>query len=151
MSGGRAKTEIGEKYFRSLAKIGFHYLIAASSQVTGAEPEFDNVRTFIRHGGDPQAFFREEQAAIIHRNSPLERPERPIHIVTVEWTPEWVAARMQFFFGPDYEPPTYLVRLASGVTKLPGHDALGHAYAYFEGGPEGKFAGDTSEIITKPK
>ncbi|NKB71490.1 MAG: hypothetical protein GKR89_30835 [Candidatus Latescibacteria bacterium] len=149
--GARAKTEVGENYFRSLTKIGLHYLIATSDQVTGAETEFDPVRAFIQHGGDPNVFFKEEQGVIIDRDSPLARPERPIHIVTVEWTPKWVASRMQSFFGPDYEPPIYLLRLAPGVSKLPGQGALGHAYVYFEDGPEGKFAGDVSEIITRRK
>jgi hypothetical protein len=76
--GGAAKTEIGEKYFRALAKIGFHYLLATNRSLVGLEPEFSAVRKFIRHGGSPDPFFKEEEAVIVQRESTLEAPDRPI-------------------------------------------------------------------------
>lgn len=149
--GAAARVQVTSKYFRALAKIGFHYLLAVSTELSGRETEFEDVRRFILHGGDMDAFFREEKGSIIERESEAQRPDRPIHIVLVEWNKHIVQARLQFFLGPDYDPRIYRITLARGVATLGPSGAHGHAYGYFKDGPRGKFAGDVSEIIARPK
>ena len=150
VSDAAARVQVTDKYFRTLAKIGFHYLLASSTKVSGGESEFSAVRQFIRHGGNRDDFFREDRGSIIQRESDAHRPDRPIHIVLVEWTEGSVQAKMQFFLGPDYDPPIYRIDLARGVAALGRSGAVGHAYAYFENGSQGKYVGDVSEILVQP-
>ena len=44
-----------DMYVRTLAKIGFHYLLAVRPEVSGMEEGFTSVKQFIRNGGDMDA------------------------------------------------------------------------------------------------
>ena len=49
--------EVTLAYFRALAKIGFHYVLAHIPTIFGNEPEFRALREFIWHGtGEPDQF-----------------------------------------------------------------------------------------------
>jgi len=97
------------------------------------------------------AFLREESGSIIERPTAAHRPERPIHIVLVEWCKGYVQSKLQFFLGPDYEPNIYRLGLGRGVDALNGTGSMGHAYAYFEGRRQGKYSGDVSEILVESR
>lgn len=147
-----ARVQVTTSYMRALAKIGSHYLLATKLEVSGEAPEFDHVKQFIRHGrGNADNFFREESGCLVGRPSSGHRPERNVHIVVAEWRDGYVEARMQFFFGPKYEPPVYRIGLARNVQALGGRGAVGHCYGYFKDGPRGKYAGDVSELIAQSR
>ena len=57
-----------------------------------------------------------------------------------------VQARLQFFLGPRYDPPTYLVRLTNDGVSIGEIGWKGHYFSYFESGRKGKYHGEASEL-----
>jgi hypothetical protein len=71
---------------------------------------------------------------------------RVAHALGADLTPEACLAYVQLFVCGDYRPPALTVFLAQRTDDGP-IDARGHAYIYFEKGPEGKFSGEAHPLI----
>ena len=57
---GRITFKVNDHYFRSVAKIAFHYyLIYSHRGYRGNETYFDPIRDFIMNGGDHEPFFNQ--------------------------------------------------------------------------------------------
>lgn len=142
--------QVTNGYFRAIAKVGFHYLLATTRKVDGTEPEFSPIRDFIRRGlGTIDDFVEQQVGSLVARPSKKHRPERPAHLLVAEWSAGQAEARMQFFFGPEYQPPIYRVRLGRDLSGLAGRGAIGHCYAYFEPERRGRYAGKVSRLLVQ--
>ena len=53
---GLVTINVTDKYFRALAKIGFHYFLKHTSRFRGDEDAFAGIRNFIMNGGDYRKF-----------------------------------------------------------------------------------------------
>jgi hypothetical protein len=84
------KGEVTPAYFRTLAKIGFHYVLTHIPTIVGNEPKFHPLREFIRFGtGDPRRF--------VHRlNKAPNTNGPPGHVLAAIAVPDNITVNMQF-------------------------------------------------------
>ena len=114
--------EVTLAYFRALAKIGFHYVLAHIPTIVGNEPEFRALREFIRHGiGEPNQFLRLDTTPTT--NGP------PGHFLTAVATPEIITVNMQFFIGCEVRLPQWSL-VISNPTILVLTQKVAHYYPY---------------------
>ena len=150
----RTTFQVGVKYFQGLAKIAFHhYLIHNQRGYKGSEEIFRGIRTFIRHGGDIDAFFPETGDTL---GSPIGTEvdggritaRNWCHIVLVDEREFTSRTSMWLFAGPDNVPTPIHVTLASDSSRilLPA-GVWGHAFEY-DALRKDKYAGRVREVPT---
>jgi len=140
------KVHVTDFYFRAIAKIGFHYLISVVNTFRGNEHCFAAIRRFIIEGGTVENFVTHTRRPILTFPHPNIRPRGWGHLLLVENVRGQIRARLQFFLGPRYNPPTYLVRLSEDVISIGEISGKGHYFCYFESGRKGKYHGEVSEL-----
>jgi len=140
-----ASFQVTDFYFRAIAKIGFHYLLSVLNNIQGNEDYFADIRSFIKEGGVIEKFVTQTRQPILTFPQNY-RPKSWGHVLLVENIKNGVQARLQFFLGPQYDPPTYLVRLTNNSLPIGKTGSKGHYFVYFESGREGKYHGEVSEL-----
>ncbi len=142
-----------DRYFRAVAKIGFHYLLTQFPRYSGHEPMFSGIRQFIVQdgGGVDRAneFIGKRQHALLNEMlTPGVRPDKwRAHVLCAEIKPGECLAYVQTFVTEDWPAPIYAVRLAQDAAVI-DHGAAGHAYMYYGDGQEGNFSGDAPRLET---
>ncbi|MGD0619701.1 MAG: hypothetical protein ABSB67_18800 [Bryobacteraceae bacterium] len=148
-----ARVGLTDRYFRAVAKIGFHYFLTQFSEYSGHEQLFSGIRGFIAQDGTgvekANEFVGERQNPLLGEMwTPGVRPDGwRAHALCAETRPGECLAYVQTFVTEDWRAPVYAVRLAqdAGIVDC---RATGHAYMYFDGGPQGKFIGETLNLET---
>jgi hypothetical protein len=141
------------RYFRAVAKIGFHYFLTQFPEYTGHEPIFSDIRQFILDeaaGVDRANVFigKREHALLGEMLNSRVRPNGwRAHVLCAETRPGKCLAYVQTFVTEDWPAPIYTVRLAQDA-GIVGCRATGHAYMYYGDGPDGNFAGDALTLDT---
>jgi hypothetical protein len=136
-----------ERYFRAVAKIGFHYFLTQFRQYSGHEQMFADIRKFILQDGggiDRANEFvgKREHALLNEMLAPKVRPNGwRAHVLCAEIRPGECLAYVQTFVTEDWAAPIYAVYVARDAT-LVDCQTVGHAYMYYGDGPECNFAGD---------
>ncbi len=141
-----AEVSVTSKYFRAIAKIGFHYLLVSSNSFHGDEEYFALIRSFIIKGGEYKEFITQTHNPIVAYPHPNLRPKNWGHVLLVENVINGIQARLQFFLGSNFDPLVYLVQLTKEVAKIETPGWRGHYYSYFELGKKGKFHGEVSAL-----
>jgi hypothetical protein len=147
-----------DRYFRAVAKIGFHYFLTQFPHFSGHEPMFGEIRRFILQdgGGVDRAndFIGKRQHALLNEMlKPGVRPDRwRAHVLCAEIKPGECLAYVQTFVTEDWPAPIYAVRLARDAA-VSDCRAAGHAYMYYGDGycgdsREGNFSGDALRLET---
>jgi len=127
---GRIEFRFSDHYFRALAKIAFHYYLATCNRVTGQEPVFAPIRSFIRSGGDIDRFFTKQRRFML-RLPPGTAPARWHHILAAHESRNLVTGYVALFVGPLGRQIDYHVRLGQTTSALVLPDfAWGHAFVY---------------------
>jgi hypothetical protein len=140
------KYDVDDRFFRAVAKIGFHYLLK-NFHYRGDEDMFADIRNFIMKGeGDVKKFVNaSKEKQIIEQVKWGMVPNLDCHIVTAETTPDSIFSRMQFFLGPDTAVPhVYTATLATPETAL--YSEMGHIFCYYPEGPQDGFAGTMGKL-----
>lgn len=147
------KFQLGERYFRGLAKIGFHYFLTQFPAYTGSEDLFSSIRSFIRE--ETSEPVRRVNDLLQMRNHPLLQPMlnpdlRPggwrAHVLAAEIRPGGVCvAHIQMFLTEENPGLIYTVKLGEdpALVDLAAH---AHLYRYFPDGKHGRFLGEASEL-----
>ena len=151
-----ARIVVTNRYFRAVAKCGFHYLLAAVPNVHGSEAGFSRVRQYIKEGLDGLAVVTQERKPLVvgklgndlHSMATI-RPQATGHILTAEWHDGRVIARIQYFLGPTLDPPVFRIPLAESGTPLHGNGGVGHFFAYHDQ-KRGRFAGCAESLDLIP-
>ncbi len=141
-----AKVHVTDLYFRAIAKIGFHYLLSVVNTFQGNERYFLAIRRFIIKGGTVENFVTQTRRPILTFPHPNIRPRGWGHVLLVENVRDQIQSRLQFFLGPRYNPPTYLVQLTNDAISIGETFWKGHYFCYFESGQKGKYHGEVSEL-----
>jgi hypothetical protein len=134
------------RYFRAVAKMGFHYFLTRFRGYTGHEHIFSAVREFILDEDSPvdraNAFISRRQLPLLREMLPLNtRPEGWYgHILSAETKNGECIAQVQMFLSQDWPAPIYTIRLGCAPSSL--DDATCHLYAYYQDGPRGRYAGE---------
>jgi len=145
--GAVGKVVVTNRYFRAVAKIGFHYFLAVNPRFTGHEEMFSDIRRFILTESDSvdqvNAFVGTRGKALLcEMLNPNVRPNGwRAHVLAADTTPNEHVAYVQTFVTGDWVSPVYAVGITR-CAKNPGCRTIGHAFIYYGNGPEGKYAGD---------
>lgn len=140
------QVRVGPEYFRAIAKIGFHYFLAASSVLQGDEKELEPLRGFILEGGDVESHVKWRKRPIL--------PEVPAvsgHVALAMWEQVRIKVYLQFFLSPDWpRPTTYCVQITDRLPQpLQGRGFIGHLFAYYPGGRSGRCWGQAVQIESR--
>jgi hypothetical protein len=104
---------ITERYFRALAKMGFHFFLSCIPLFRGDEECFREIREFIATEGPIdrcERFVTTEVRETIYNGL---RPANWGHLLTAEADPQSLIARAQLFLGPKSRPGIHTVRLGA--------------------------------------
>jgi hypothetical protein len=98
-----------EKYFRGLAKIGFHYFLKHISGFHGSEDAFTEIREFITNGKaeDVDRFVSGRVSHLIIDIVPGESPIGYRHVLIARANYAQLQCKLQFFIHPKYSTPIY--------------------------------------------
>lgn len=148
---GRVTFMVSSHYFRSLAKIAFHYYLSHSWRgFRGDEDCFRAVREFIMHGENVDEFFRKGNVQFV-------RPYGKVfsggvvtlkgwhHVFIASEVEDEIVVQIEMFVGEGYIPNAHKIRLA-GIGKgiiLPSA-AWGHVYSYNDE-ESGQYAGQVMQ------
>jgi hypothetical protein len=150
--GAVINVKLTDRYFRAMAKIGFHYFLTQFPRYSGHEAMFSDIRTFIL----------EEGGSVGRANEFIGRRQHPLlgemltgarpagwrgHVLCAEIKPGECLAHLQLFISEDWPAPAYTVRLAR-ESALIDFCAAGHAYVYYADGLKGKYSGEASCLTT---
>lgn len=151
-AGGVLNVGLTDRYFRALAKIGFHYFLTQFPEYSGGEPIFSDIRRFILEGG----------AGVDRANEFIGKRQHPLlvgmltgappagwraHVLSAQIRANECLAHIQSFISEDFPAPAYTVRLGrdAAVARC---CAAAHAYMYYEQGPQGRYSGEAISLET---
>jgi hypothetical protein len=145
---GEMKAEISERYFRAIAKVGFHYFLKYFPNFSGMEPAFDEIKTFIYHGKASRQIVRFiDEPFLRDLQQRGARLNKWCHLLSAESTDRGIEARIQFFAGPEVQPLVWSIVIS---TKPFAHvQYTGHAFVYFDDVTE-EYQGQRTELIAVP-
>lgn len=143
----RIRYTFTDRYFRSLAKMAFHYYLLGNLRgLAGHEPEFAPLRRFILEGGDPAPFFLRDDAelAIVFPGpggSQRWTPPAWCHVLSANEAEPQITVCLILFAGPTMLPRPHYVTLGRhrNPLLLPGAVKL-HIFQYGDVGSR-RFAG----------
>jgi hypothetical protein len=114
---GRIRLTVNDHYWRSIAKIGFHFYLCHSRRgMVGDEPAFSAVRDFIMNGGDRRMFFRHPRNVFVMPfgdlpDGSIKTPTRWCHVLGADENTNEIVAYVQLFVGPACIPQAYHIVL----------------------------------------
>jgi len=147
-----AASRLTDKYYRAIAKIGFHYFIKMSEQFTGHEDMFNPIKNFIMDGGDWRSCVYSHEGNLVFDVNRRVRPKNFLHLLVAEKTYMTIQARMQLFLGTNVQPPIYTVQLARNPERVWSPDkAWGHSYVYFDNKDSEGYDGAMESLTTVNK
>lgn len=120
------------KYFRAIAKIGFHYFLKMCDRYTGHESIFQPIKGFIMAGGDWRPHVRWYKGSLAANVNRQVRPNTYLHLLVAEKLYTVIRAKTQFFVGPDIQPFIYEVHLADNPERIIADEQWANGYVYFE-------------------
>jgi hypothetical protein len=138
--------EVTDKYFRAIAKIGFHYLLK-HLHFRGDEEIFSGIPNFIMNGGDITKYVTWPKKQILEDVKAGWVPVNYCHILIARATQKKIWAYVQFFLGPDMIPYVYKIHIANNPTKLDYSLFAGHQFCLDSNGGRGTMK-DLGSIFT---
>lgn len=149
-NGAVTTVTVNNRYFRAVAKMGFHYFLTQFLDFSGAEPIFADIRQFILDDDGPSGrandfITRRNHPIIVEMLRPGARPAGwRAHILAAEIKRGECLAQVQTFLTEDWPAPIYTVHLGRTAT-VPDRNAA-HRYVYYPDGPKGKYAGESCPL-----
>jgi hypothetical protein len=141
---------VNNRYFRDLAKIGFHYFLTKMSQFKGHEPCFAEIRRFITSECSIDECFRlvqQSKQQIAYQLQQGARLSAWGHILCAEAGYFNLTAKVQLFVGPEFLAPVYTVRLGRNPSTIHYSEAYADFFAYHPRAQRGEFDGEVSELF----
>lgn len=132
------------KYFRALAKIGFHYFLKYMNGFHGSERAFSGIRDFITGGtaSDVDRFVTGRRDHLFTDIASGESPTGYRHLRLARSNYSELVSKMQFFIPekyrtPLYRPdihvlPIYTIRLGINPLRIDFPRACSHSFTYSE-------------------
>lgn len=133
---GRVSMIVDEHYWRSIAKIAFHYYLTHTHRaVRGDEPGFRQIRNFIMNGGDRRSFFRASRGRFElpfdgHSGCGAASPAQWCHVLGADEQEQEVVAYVRLFAGPGCMPPAYHIALGRLDSRIVGPLSFVHGDVY---------------------
>lgn len=126
--------EYTDKYFRSIAKIAFHYFLQYFEHYTGNEKEFEGIKDFIMKGGNVKEWVTIVPGSFIQDfKNRFIVPNLYCHFAVAEDTGDKIFVKLGLFYGPGcFQERHFEVQIGKspGIIKTPKE--LGHQILYFK-------------------
>ena len=132
-----------DRYYQALAKIAFHYFLTHCDLVTGAGPGFADIRSFIMTG---KPYLPWPKPFVCDRYPAGSTYADWMHLLAARISGKTAVALVRLFWGPKRHAVDHWVALGNVSQRivLP-HKAFAHSYNYFNGPPQGKYAGEVRQ------
>ena len=143
----KTEFEVTDKYFRAIAKIGFHYVLKHFRHFRGDEEIFAGIRNFIMNGAPIQDYVNWTDKQLIEQFRNGYCPTTFGHVILGRANEHFIWSKLQFFVGPDTLPLVYTVAIGRNKPLLIYDLTSGHQFSYHENGPNDGFAGLMDELI----
>jgi hypothetical protein len=151
--GGTAKFQVTGRYYRAIAKIGFHYFLTQFPKYTGQEPIFSDIRNFIIEDSKELVPARINRFIGV-RPYPLALPMSDPRIRPNGWVGHLICAEIRegvcfAHYEPFISPEG---RLRARTIYLGRDDSArefavqAHLHKYFEHGKQGRFSGEAQSV-----
>ncbi len=135
------------RYFRCIAKIGFHYFLTKMSQFRGDEDCFAAIRGFII--SDSTTLADCTRFLTVSRNSlrSEQRREQWGHILSAGKNDLHLGAGVRLFVGPDSTSRTYDVDLGRNPSLIHCNQSIADFFGYYPRSGTSQFDGEASEFF----
>lgn len=143
------KFTVTDRYFRAIAKIGFHYFLTKFPRFWGDEPCFADIRDFIMNDcpvDKISRFVTESREQFLYQLRAGDRLSAWGHLIAVEANYTGFSAKVQLFVGPQSLSRVYTVRLGSNPSPIHYSEAYGDFFAYYPIEDRCEFDGEVSEL-----
>ncbi len=149
---GRITFKVTDHYFRSLAKIAFHYYLVHSRRgFRGDEQYFGPIRDFIMNGGNDKTFFNQSGPKFVMPFGEIPSggvitPKQWCHIIAADETNKLAVVYIQLFVGRGCVPKSHYIKLADINSNIfVSSSTWGHVYLYDESPKSGRYAGQVEQ------
>jgi hypothetical protein len=149
---GRITFIANDHYFRSLAKIAFHYYLVHSRRgFRGDEQCFGPIRGFIMNGGNIEDFFNQSgpKFAMPFGEIPtggVLTPKQWCHVMAANETGKAAVVYLQLFVGRGCIPNPHYIQLGNIHSKIiVPNSTWGHVYLYDESPSADQYAGQVHQ------
>jgi len=143
------KFTVTSRYFRCIAKIGFHYFLTKVTRFRGDEECFADIRHFIMNESTIEECNRFVTYAKGQLAWQLGAGARLVswgHFVCVESDYLRFRSKVQLFAGPISRPPVYTIQLGKNPSRIYFTEAFGDFFAYYPKQKRREFDGEASEL-----
>jgi hypothetical protein len=143
------KLTVTGRYFRAIAKIGFHYFLTRFPKFRGDEPSFSGIRNFIANDsrideiGQFVTYSREQAVYQLRASDGLSVWG---HVLLAETNYNSFQAKVQLFVGPQNRSVVYTIQLGRNPSPIHYSEAYGDFFAYYPIEERGEFDGEVSEL-----
>ncbi len=141
---------VTERYFRAIAKIGFHCFLSWVPRFRGDEGCFREIRDFIATEGTIERcdrFVSAQARSVIYLGW---RPANWGHLVTAEVDYLRITSRVQLFLGPESLPALYTINLGRNPSPIHYRQAEVRFFEYFPKDKRGDFDGELKTGFAVP-
>jgi hypothetical protein len=141
---------VNDGYFRTIAKIAFHYFLKHSPQFTGSETEFQAIKKFIMNGGDSDQYVKQGPGSFIYGlGHAVTTADRWGHLVAVDKSKRNIRAMLHFFVGPRIAPARYYeVYIERNPERIIYPQGIGHQFVYFDKPDGDGYGGRADPLLT---
>jgi hypothetical protein len=142
------KFTVTDRYFRAIAKIGFHYFLTKFPRFHGDEPWFAGIRHFIIGGsieeiGQFVTWGHEQFVAPLREGSRLRVWG---HFLAAESDYHSFRAKVQLFVGPQSRSLVYLVQLGQNPSRIVASESYADFFVYYAPEDRSEFDGEVSGL-----
>lgn len=144
------KFTVTSRYFRCIAKIGFHYFLAKLKRFRGDEDCFANLRHFIMsesNAAQCENFVTYAQGHLVWGIDAGRRLKHWGHVICAQTDYLNLTAKVQLFAGPSMRPFIYSVRLGKNPSLIDYNERYGDFFAYYSKESREEFDGEVSEMV----
>jgi hypothetical protein len=141
---------VNNRYFRDIAKIGFHYFLTKMTRFRGDEPCFAEIRRFITSEcsiDECTRFVSYSNKQIAYQLQQGARLAACGHILCAEADYLNLTAKVQLFVGPEFLAPVYTVRLGKSPSLIHYSEAVAEFFAYHPQNQRGEYDGEVSDLF----
>jgi hypothetical protein len=143
------KFTVTDRYFRAIAKIGFHYFLTKFRRFRGDEPCFADIRNFIIKDcslDEVPRFVTYSREPFVYQLRAGDRLSAWGHLISTESNYTDFRAKVQLFVGPETRPLVYTVQLGKNPSPIHYSEAYGDFFAYYPADERHEYDGEISEL-----
>ena len=143
--GGIVQLQVTNRYFRALAKAGFHYFLTQFPNYSGHEAIFSEIREFITNDESELVASRINQFVGVHKK-PIA-PSAPVlaHLLCAEIREGACLAHFEPFITPGDRLQAFAIYLGADPA-MTDYAFRAHGHFYYGQGKNGRYSGEAFEI-----